>query len=138
MSMLKLLYLFALKEDLIEKLTIGYVVRKLVRIGLDRMVDSWNLHKIPGPNRGIPYRRANDLILEYRANGGRTNSNMSDLYPLIDLGSSIRLLRLLDETFHQRHYVECYDMTLNGDLMILFEFIRAHYQIINNNNWTYY
>jgi hypothetical protein len=122
-------------------------VRKIVKIGLDRFIDSWNNHRIPGRNRGIPYQRAlentrispidasiipntDNLIMEYRSNGGSINTNMSDLYPVIDMALSNRILSHLDASFEPMHYVQCFNLLLNGDSLILLEFIRSHHLIV--------
>lgn len=38
----------------IQKEIVGNVVRKLVKIGIDRFRRSWNYHRIPGPCKAIP------------------------------------------------------------------------------------
>lgn len=35
-----------------HKLIVGHVIRKLVKVGIDRFVESWNNHRIPC--KGIP------------------------------------------------------------------------------------
>ena len=85
-------------DDAQQKWVIGYVLRCLVTVGINRFIDSWNNHRISGVNRGIPIQRALDnnvltpldpgrgpdtnvLLADYRSNGGRINENMSDLFP---------------------------------------------------------
>ena len=74
-----------------------------------------------------------DLIEEYRLGGGRINTNMSDLYPSTDMLTSNRILRMLEDAFVPMRYVQCFNQMLNGDLLILFEFIQAHFNIVNSN-----
>ena len=39
---------------------VGFVVRNLVTVGLNRFMASWNHHRIPGVNKGIPMERAEE------------------------------------------------------------------------------
>ena len=41
-------------DDRMQKWAISFVTRNLVTVGLNRFIASWNNHRIPGPNRGIP------------------------------------------------------------------------------------
>ena len=109
--------------------------------------DSWNNHRVSGPNRGIPIERAlennriapldavivphtEQLLREYRNAGGRINENMSDLFPFDNIQQNDNLLNLLSDSFNQTLYNSIYNRMLSGDVMAILELIRQHMDIV--------
>ena len=134
-------------DNPIQKWTIGFVVRSLVTVGLNRFIDSWNNHRISGPSRGIPIQRALDnnvlsplrqiqipsteeLLADYRANSGRINENMSDLYPFDERDVNVALMAALSNTFTIETYNNHYNLMLSGDSHAIIELIREHQNIV--------
>ena len=134
-------------DDLKQKWRIGYVVRSLVTVGLNRFVDSWNNHRISGVNRGIPIQRAQDnncltpldptrvpstdsLLNDYRSNGGRINENMSDLFPFDEERLNLQLMTQFHRLFTIDVYNSCYNLMLSGDSLVVLNLIRDHYEIV--------
>lgn len=135
-------------DDRLQKWTIGYVTRNLVTIGLNRFIESWNHHRIPGPNRGIPYQLAlekcmispyrNDipncstLIDQYNRLGGDINGSMDDLYPFSTNELNTRLINNL--SILSSSNCEVFEAMLAGNSIAVYDFIKSHYEIVIRMN----
>ena len=133
-------------EDAGHKWVVGYVVRKLVTVGLNRFIESWNCHRIPC--KGIPNQLAlrssvltpcteyipdwTEIVRQYELDGGSINDNLNDVNPFTAENRSIALINELIARF-DLYYSEVYNKILSGDKMTFFDFIKAHLELYLNH-----
>ena len=127
-----------------HKIVIGYVIRKLVQIGINKFVTSWNHHRIPGPCKGIPIIQAQnndktvpyldmpsveEAVSLYNNEVGQINTNMGDLLLFKDNNLHELVLNQFNE---EDYFEELYVSIMRGESSYLKIAIKRHLDIYDS------
>jgi hypothetical protein len=134
-----------------HKYCVGYLCRKLVSIGIERFIKSWNHHRIPGKSKQIPLYNylnnnkitpvpeskvpeVNDLMNDYITDeGGNINDNMDDLKPFDSYLPNLELHELfsnIEEEDYLQLFSDCINTERVDSLLLMIQQLIIYYDLV--------